>query len=117
MLTQIGIIGDFVFRTKSKRAIGVATRAFSFQHPRKVFDFAKTALKQFEFNCAGAIVDGGLSRIDIMCMEGDQFVVNEFESLEACIPSRHIHNARAEYMLRMYWLNKLKTILLETPPN
>jgi hypothetical protein len=58
-------------------------------------------------------VDGGLMRVDVMCMSDGKLVVNEFESLEACYaPVDHNEIAHVDELLVNYWLNKLTSILL-----
>jgi hypothetical protein len=110
-IPQVGVIGDFVFNTRAKTS-QPGDRAFCRGNFTRLFRFAETALEQFKRNCYGAIVDGGLNRVDVMCMQDGSFVVNEFESLEAFCPARAKDMAKAEHLLRMYWFEKLKSLLV-----
>ena len=82
-----------------------------FSNEAALFDFARAALTQFHLHCHGAIVDGGLNRVDIMCMSNGSLVVNEFESLEAFIPAAAPDMAKAQVLMHEYWLAKLNDIL------
>ena len=57
-------------------------KAFS-RHPHtELFSFAEQSLVILKDRCPSSIVDG-LVRVDVMCTDNGDMVVNEFESLEA----------------------------------
>jgi hypothetical protein len=74
--------------------------------------FATDALNLLKMRCPRTIFDGGLNRVDIMCLSSGQMVVNEFESLEACYAGGECDTLYAQRVLQEYWLRKLNRILL-----
>jgi hypothetical protein len=74
--------------------------------------FATDALQLLKQRCPRTIVDGGVNRVDIMCLSNGRMVVNEFESLEACYTGGECDTLLAQRVLQEYWLRKLNRILL-----
>ena len=58
-------------------------KAFSSGDHHELYTFIKKAVEFFLVDCPYAICDG-LFRVDVFMNEYKDFVVNEFESLEAC---------------------------------
>jgi hypothetical protein len=104
------VIGDLTFKSAFSKCGGR-----SFAKEEELCVFAREALTLLSARCPRAIIDGGLNRVDIMCLSDGKWVVNEFESLEACYePSQWRKSLMpAQQALEDYWFRKLCRIILE----
>jgi hypothetical protein len=76
-----------------------------------LFNFAEFAVHCLSKGCPGSLVDG-LIRVDIMETKSGNWIVNEFESLEAIytIPDRgHVATSDIDYFLTQYWTKVAKS--------
>jgi len=88
--------------TITTQAIG---RVFS-KHPHvELFAFVRSALKKLKARQPRSLLDG-LVRVDVF-LSARGFVVNEFESLEACYCSSHTNEMEVVTFLEDYWKLKL----------
>ena len=87
---------------------GSKTASFcSLRNPDCLLQFAESAVLTLEQNCPEADLDGTV-RVDIMQRSNGLTVVNEFESLEACIFSKNpARLAAAKSEQKNYWLKVL----------
>ena len=98
----------------SKKSANGVNKAFSEKPHDELIKFCKDSLELFIKNCPSAIVDG-LFRVDVMQMRSGQFVVNEFESLEA----RYYGKLESQefvvaLFLKNYWIQKIRAIFTDT---
>lgn len=77
-----------------------------------LFHFAENAVKALKLACPSTLSDF-LLRVDIFQRNDSRLVVNEFESLEACIYSKsHAREeAPANIWMSQYWLQKLNNFV------
>jgi hypothetical protein len=84
--------------------------AFSKKPHKELFEFAQQAVQDLKINCPELISDG-LIRVDIFQDKYNDFVVNEFESLEANYYSIGIEDMLLSEKLTEYWINKIKSFV------
>ena len=88
--------------TIATQAIG---RVFS-RHPHgALFSFVRSALNKLKARQPRSLLDG-IVRVDVF-LSACGFVVNEFESLEACYCSSHTNEMEVVTFLEDYWKLKL----------
>jgi len=90
--------------TITTQAIG---RVFSKNPHVALFAFVRSALNKLKERQPRSLLDG-LVRVDVF-WSSRGFVVNEFESLEACYCSSHINEMIVVTFLEDYWKLKLET--------
>ncbi len=77
----------------------------------ELFRFAQSAIDAFKARCAGALTDC-VFRVDIFQNNDKQFVVNEFESLEASRTTEVEGNTTyATDCIKTYFFNVLQTLI------
>lgn len=92
-----------------QKACGSATRQFS-EHPHgALFGFAENAVLALRTYCPESISDY-VMRVDIFQRSDNRLVVNEFESLEACV--YHKDSAVAISWMGEYLYNKLHSFIV-----
>jgi hypothetical protein len=90
-------------------------KSFSQFPHTELLKFAENAVIALKFNCPSAITDG-LVRVDIFKTLNNGFVVNEFESLEACYYNKKDSQFSTEaevstFLRETYWKNKLEEFI------
>lgn len=75
-----------------------------------LFSFAEECIRVLQRKCPNAILDG-VVRVDIMMLKTGELVVNEFETLEACIFSKcEDKQIRTMDFIRRYWESIIERI-------
>lgn len=82
-------------------------KAFSFGNHEALFAFIKTTVEFFRAECPHAICDG-LFRVDVFMNDTKEFVVNEFESMEAGYYGKS--ELEVTHFLKEYWAEKLMEV-------
>ena len=72
----------YVSKSSAKRSSDGTNRSISIKPHGKLFEFVENAMQCYLTHCPYAILDG-LFRVDVMQTKDKEYVVNEFESLEA----------------------------------
>lgn len=96
--------------TINKSVSGIKTQSFSTAPHASLFIFAENAVRALARACPSAITDYIL-RVDIFQRADGRLVVNEFESLEACVYSTN--HARDEAPAQSWMANYLSMKLRE----
>ena len=87
---------------------GSKRTAFSKYPFTDILCFAKTAVERLKINCPEAITEG-LIRVDIFMNEKKNFIVNEFESLDANYQANDgdmTKDSETAEILKMFWFKK-----------
>lgn len=92
--------------TVEKKAKGADTHKFSVSPHTSLFEFAENAVRALRMRCPEAIADY-IMRVDIFQRKDGRLVVNEFESLEACIYSAKNGETKAKTWMAVYLHEKL----------
>ena len=88
---------------------GAKRKAFSKAPHTELLAFAGIAVQRLKQNCPESIIDG-LIRVDIFKNKSQQFIVNEFESLDANYYANEgdmIKESNAAEFLILYWMEKI----------
>jgi hypothetical protein len=83
----------------------------AFPHAR-LFSFADSAIQRAKGNGCPGLIISGLLRVDIFINKSQQFIVNEFESLDAeYCSSEHVNEASTKMFLENYWHKVISSCL------
>lgn len=86
--------------------------AYSYAPHTSLFTFANNAVNALA-NANSCFLNDAILRVDIFQTSSGRLVVNEFESLEACIYSDpHTHELRAKDWSKDFWYEELKECFL-----
>jgi hypothetical protein len=82
------------------------SKSFSRKPHNSLFEFAHQAVKDLKRSCPEFLCDG-LVRVDIFQDKYGDFIVNEFESLEANYYTFNIDDMKLTEKLTDYWMEKI----------
>jgi hypothetical protein len=99
-----------VYVSYNPKNSGSKCKSFSKSPHEELFQFARSAVQKLKFNCPESILDG-LVRVDIFQNKAKQFVVNEFESLDAAYSANEgnmVKDSLTFEFLVLYWYCKIR---------
>lgn len=100
-----------VYVSFNPRNLGPSKKSFSKAPHENLLAFASDAVEKLKTNCKESITDG-LIRVDVFQNQQGNFVVNEFESLDANFSSNEMNMVKDSHtseFLVFYWIEKLAT--------
>ena len=101
---------NITYVTSTRVSAGHYKKAFATgDNHSDLFAFVKRAVAVFRDDCPHSICDG-LFRVDVFMNQANEFIVNEFESLEASYYSRSTVENSVTHFLKEYWYEKLKSV-------
>ena len=101
---------NIIYITSTKVSNGHNKQAFpTGENHSDLFDFVKRAVAVFQDECPHSICDG-LFRVDVFMNQANEYIVNEFESLEASYYGRPKFENAVTHFLKEYWSGKLKNV-------
>jgi hypothetical protein len=102
----------YVSTSSAKRSSDGINRSIPNKPHEKLFKFVEHAMHCYLTHCPYAILDG-LFRVDVMQTKDGEYVVNEFESLEAAYYKGDYEEALVHTFLEKYWFEKLTSLSTE----
>ena len=84
--------------------------AFSSSPHVLLFDFVRNAIRALKSKVPGFMCEG-LIRVDVFMRQDGRFVVNEFESFEACVCGESFEEAKVLTFMENFWETKINILI------